>query len=88
MEGLEVSMGELRGKVEHRRGDLSAQASQGAVVKALLAAKAKGNIPGIHGRLGVRLPACTSAQAIVADHCDWSKWLRCMSLSAFSWQCI
>lgn len=35
-----------------RRADASAQNSQSEVVQALLAAKAAGDIPGIHGRLG------------------------------------
>ena len=49
---LEGSLREVRGRVEQRRGEMSQQSSQGAVVKALLAAKASGQISGIHGRLG------------------------------------
>ncbi|KAK9829009.1 hypothetical protein WJX72_003379 [[Myrmecia] bisecta] len=52
VERLEGALREVRGKVEQRRADASAQSSQGAVVKALLAAKAAGQLPGIHGRLG------------------------------------
>ena len=38
--------------VEQRRADIGGQASQGAVVKALLEARQRGEIDGIHGRLG------------------------------------
>lgn len=49
---LEGLLREVRGRVEQRRGDLSSQQSQGAVVKALLEARSRGEIQGIHGRLG------------------------------------
>eukprot|EP00951_Prasinocladus_malaysianus_P025347 scaffold222130_cov40-Prasinocladus_malaysianus.AAC.2 len=49
---LEGSVREVRGRVEQRRSALSAEESRGAIVKALLAAKADGSITGIYGRLG------------------------------------
>jgi len=49
---LEESLREVRGRVEHRRAAVSADASRGAVVKALLKAKADGQISGVYGRLG------------------------------------
>jgi hypothetical protein len=56
---LEAGLREVRGKLEQRRQDTSSQKSQGAVAQALMAAKASGDIPGIHGRLG-RRPASHS----------------------------
>ncbi len=53
LQGIEGGMRDVRGRVEQRRTEASSLSSQGAVVKALLAAKASGDIPGIHGRLGV-----------------------------------
>lgn len=38
--------------MEQRRATANSQSTAGAVVKALLAAKAAGELPGIHGRLG------------------------------------
>jgi structural maintenance of chromosome 4 len=38
--------------VEQRRADINSQTSQGAVVKALMEARQRGEIDGIHGRLG------------------------------------
>ena len=49
---LEGGLREVRGKLEQRRSDTTAQRSQGAVIQALMQAKAKGEIPGIYGRLG------------------------------------
>ena len=49
---LEGGLREVRGKLEQRRSDTTAQRSQSAVIQALMAAKAKGEIPGIYGRLG------------------------------------
>lgn len=43
---------EVRGTLAQRKAESSAQSSQSAVVRALLAAKSQGQIPGIHGRLG------------------------------------
>lgn len=44
---------QVRGRAAQRRSEAAAQSSQGGVVKALLAARAAGEIAGIHGRLGV-----------------------------------
>ncbi len=52
MSRLEGALREVRGRVEQRRGDLSSQQTQGAVVKALLQARDRGEIEGIYGRLG------------------------------------
>ena len=52
LEQVIKALQEVRGRVEQRRADSQAQTSQGAVVKALLAAKASKEIPGILGRLG------------------------------------
>lgn len=52
LEHVNKALQEVRGRVEQRRADSQAQTSQGAVVKALLAAKASKEIPGILGRLG------------------------------------
>ena len=49
---LEAQLREVRGRVEQRRADASSQASQGAVVGALMEARRRGEIEGIHGRLG------------------------------------
>ena len=43
---------QVRGRAAQRRSEAAAQSSQGGVVKALLAARASGEIAGIHGRLG------------------------------------
>lgn len=43
---------QVRGTVEQRRATANMQSSAGAVVKALLAAKASGDLPGVYGRLG------------------------------------
>ena len=51
-ERLQSALREVRGVLAQRKADASAQSSQSAVVQALLAAKAAGDIPGIHGRLG------------------------------------
>ncbi len=50
--GLEAALREVRGRVEQRRADITSQTSQGAVVKALMEARRRGDIDGIHGRLG------------------------------------
>lgn len=52
LEHVSKALQEVRGRVEHRRADSQAQTSQGAVVKALMAAKTNKDIPGILGRLG------------------------------------
>ncbi|KAK9798137.1 hypothetical protein WJX73_006477 [Symbiochloris irregularis] len=52
MQGLEARQREVRGRLNQKRAELEAQASQGAVVKALMAAKTSGQLPGIYGRLG------------------------------------
>lgn len=49
---LEGRLREVRGRLEQRRADISSQASQSAVVMALLEARQRGEIEGIHGRLG------------------------------------
>ena len=59
MEKLNRSLQEVRGTVQQRRADSQAQTSQGDIIKALMAAKAKGEIPGILGRLGKQLQAAT-----------------------------
>ncbi len=47
----------MRGQAAQRRSEAAAQSSQGGVVKALLAARAAGEIDSIHGRLGaLRMP--------------------------------
>ncbi|KAL0027544.1 hypothetical protein WJX77_009918 [Trebouxia sp. C0004] len=52
VEKLNQALQDVRGKVQQRRADSQAQTSQGAVVKALMAAKSSKEIPGILGRLG------------------------------------
>lgn len=52
MEKLNAAVQDVRGRVEQRRADSQAQTSQGAVAKALMAAKSSKEIPGILGRLG------------------------------------
>lgn len=52
LQTMEASLRDVRGHAEQRRAEAASQNSQGAVVKALLAAKASGQISGIHGRLG------------------------------------
>ncbi|EFN54921.1 hypothetical protein CHLNCDRAFT_134635 [Chlorella variabilis] len=52
MEQLDEVLREVRGRVEQRRTDINSQASQGAVVKALMEARQRGEIHGIYGRLG------------------------------------
>lgn len=49
---LEGHLREARGRLEQRRTDISSQASQSAVVMALLEARQRDEIKGIHGRLG------------------------------------
>ena len=51
-EALQAALRKARGVLAQRRADASARSSQSAVVQALLAARASGDIPGIHGRLG------------------------------------
>jgi hypothetical protein len=46
----------VRGVLAQRKAEASAQSSQSAVVRALLTAKSRGEVRGIHGRLG----ACTA----------------------------
>ena len=57
---LSTALQEVRGHAEQRRADVAAQSSQGAVVRALMAAKSAGSLPGIYGRLG-EPPAFLSA---------------------------
>jgi len=45
-------MREVRGAVEEKKAAMRSEQSHGALLTALLAAKASGAIPGIHGRLG------------------------------------
>lgn len=52
MQQLESALREVRGRVEQRRADINSQTSQGAVVKALMEARQRGEIDGIYGRLG------------------------------------
>jgi structural maintenance of chromosome 4 len=52
VEALESQVREVRGQVSQRKADTNSQVAQGAVVKALMEAKAKGQIDGIYGRLG------------------------------------
>lgn len=52
LEQVTKGLQEVRGRVEQRRADSQAQTSQGAVVKALMAAKTSKDVPGILGRLG------------------------------------
>ncbi|KAI3438320.1 hypothetical protein D9Q98_000754 [Chlorella vulgaris] len=52
VEQVEAQLREVRGRVEQRRSDVNSQTSQGAVVRALLEARQRGDIEGIHGRLG------------------------------------
>ena len=60
---------QVRGSVEQRRATASMQSSAGAVVKALLGAKASGELPGVFGRLGAH-----------ALHAQPSSALRCACL--------
>lgn len=54
-ERLQGVLREARGVLAQRKADASAQSTQSAVVQALLAARSSGDIPGIHGRLGMLL---------------------------------
>lgn len=58
MEQLDEVLREVRGRVEQRRTDINSQASQGAVVKALMEARQRGEIHGIYGRLGEAGAGC------------------------------
>lgn len=76
---LETLLREVRGRFEQRRGDLNSQQTQGAVVKALLQAKQRGDIDGIHGRLGegnllMRMTMCHGQQSIKIPL--WPSWLE------------
>ena len=62
LQGVEGSLRDVRGQVEQRRAEAASQNSQGAVVKALLAAKGSGQIPGIHGRLGMSFLTASSCK--------------------------
>ncbi|GAB4818756.1 hypothetical protein N2152v2_005802 [Parachlorella kessleri] len=86
---LEGALREVRGRVEQRRGDLSSQQTQGAVVKALLQARDRGEIEGIYGRLGdlgaidaqydvAASTACPSLDYIVVDTTSAAQ--RCVEL--------
>ena len=64
-EKLQGALREVRGVLAQRRADASAQSTHSAVVQALLAAKAAGEIPAIHGRLGKStrpFPHCTCCE--------------------------
>lgn len=52
VEKLNKALQDVRGRVQQRRTDSQAQASQGALVRALMSAKSSKEIPGILGRLG------------------------------------
>ena len=54
-ERLGAALREVRGVLAQQRAESSAASAQGAVVAALMAARASGAIPGIHGRLGAGL---------------------------------
>lgn len=71
--GLEAALREVRGRVEQRRADINSQTSQGAVVKALMEARKRGEIEGIHGRLG----ECRGAG--LASECDTRGSLPCFA---------
>ena len=62
---LSATLQEVRGRAEQRRADVAAQSSQGAVVKALMAAKSAGSLPGIYGRLGGRIAFLQAASGAV-----------------------
>ena len=51
-ERLQASVYDVRGRVEHRRGEASSRRSAGAIVDALMAERQAGRLPGVHGRLG------------------------------------
>ncbi len=57
----------MRGALAQRRADAAAHSSRGAVAQALLAAKALGEIPGIHGRLGMRAKPAGGCHRLAAD---------------------
>lgn len=89
VERLEGALREVRGRVEQRRADANSQASQGAVVKALLEARSRGDIPGICGRLGdlgaidsrydvAASTACPALDYIVVDTTSTAQ--RCVEL--------
>lgn len=74
-EGTEGTLREARGRLERLRGEVTQQSSQGAVVKALLAAKASGDLPGVHGRLGTaQLPVAPAAVAAVPEPAVGAGW--------------
>lgn len=71
MEQLSAAVQEVRGRVEQRRADSQAQTSQGAVVKALMAAKSSRDIPGILGRLGEAVKARVTAPHVCCTTSFW-----------------
>ena len=65
-----------------RKADAAAHSSQGAVVQALLAVKASGDIPGIHGRLGMCASFAGSCREMAADlHNAANLLCTCMTAS-------
>ena len=73
---LSAALQEVRGRAEQRRADMAAQSSQGAVVKALMAAKSAGSLPGIYGRLG----------ELIAFHS--AAWQDAKGLLGWVWRCM
>jgi phage shock protein A len=59
---LEGVLQELRGKVQTLRGDLQSQQTQSGVMKAIGDACTRGELSGVHGRLGAWLLAGPTAQ--------------------------
>ena len=70
---------QVRGRAAQRRSEAAAQSSQGGVVKALLAARASGEIAGIHGRLGV--PAHRLASSLPSNCKFLAPGLRAIPLT-------
>lgn len=82
LQTVEASLRDVRGQAEQRRAEAASQNSQGAVVKALLAAKASGQISGIHGRLGMasHMPCPCILAGIEPNPFIWAA--ACISASA------
>ena len=77
MAGLEAALREVRGRVEQRRADITSQTSQGAVVKALMEARRRGDIDGIHGRLGELLGLAGLQRGLQLGRAATNGWLAC-----------
>lgn len=74
-ERAETALRDVRGRAEQRRAEATARTSQSAVVAALLAAKAQGQISGIHGRLGTSMSwvlfgCCTYMSRVLSTCCN------------------